>query len=221
MVQDSMTAQNAAHSVSAENQRLYELMQRKLASHVLSVSLDLGEVTVRIARETVNDFFQLLKLDSDLKFNMLLSVTALDWLDARDARFEVVYHLLSLSNLYRLRVKVDIFEEDATIDSVVPLWSSANFMEREVWDMFGIRFKGHPDLRRILMYEEFEGFPLRKDYPVQGKQPRIPLLNPEVRNTALDMRRPALVKINPREKSRQQGDAGPGDHSRFVERKYN
>jgi NADH:ubiquinone oxidoreductase subunit C len=73
-------------------------------------------------------------------------------------------------------------------------------MEREAWDMYGVTFKGHPDQRRILMYDEFEGHPLRKDYPVQGKQPRIPLRSPEVRNTAVDMARPNLVSINRRAK---------------------
>jgi NADH:ubiquinone oxidoreductase subunit C len=71
-------------------------------------------------------------------------------------------------------------------------------MEREAWDMFGVEFRGHPNLRRILMYDEFQGYPLRKDYPVQGKQPRIPLRAPEVRNTAADMKRAELVAINPR-----------------------
>ena len=89
-------------------------------------------------------------------------------------------------------------ENDPVVDSMVELWPGADFMEREVWDMYGIKFKGHPDLRRILMYDEFVGHPLRKDYPVQAKQPRVPLLNPEVRNTAVDMKRAALVTINPR-----------------------
>jgi NADH-quinone oxidoreductase subunit C len=108
----------------------------------------------------------------------------------------MVYHLMSLSFGYRLRVKVAVDESKPEVDSLVTLWPGANFMEREVWDMYGIAFKGHPDLRRILMYEEFVGYPLRKDYPVQGKQPRIRLRAPEVQNTATQMNRPSLVQIN-------------------------
>lgn len=208
-----------------QNDRLLSLLKSKLHSHVLSVVKDHDAVVVRIKRDHILDFFKLLKLDSELKFNMLLSVTAVDWMDKKEERFELVYHLLSIQNLYRLRVKIEIPEEDPSIDSLLPLWASADFMEREVWDMYGITFKGHPHLKRILMYEEFEGHPLRKDYPVQGKQPRIPLRSPEVRNTALDMSRPPLVRINPRQKSEQSAlahaKAGPGDHSRFIEQKYN
>jgi len=91
----------------------------------------------------------------------------------RKYRFDVVYHLLSLSAKRRLRIKVRVEESNPEIDSMTSLWGSANWLEREVWDMFGIRFTGHPNLKRILMYEEFQGHPLRKDYPVNKRQPLI------------------------------------------------
>ncbi len=90
-----------------------------------------------------------------------------------DARFAVAYHFYSTTHKHRLRVTVPVDEADAELDSLTSLWAGANWLEREVWDMFGIRFKGHPDLKRILMYEEFEGHPLRKDYPVNKRQPLI------------------------------------------------
>ena len=89
------------------------------------------------------------------------------------ARFVVVYHFFSLALKHRLRVEVPVDEADAELDSVTSLWASANWLEREVWDMFGIRFRGHPNLTRILMYEQFVGHPLRKDYPVNKRQPLI------------------------------------------------
>ncbi len=93
------------------------------------------------------------------------------------ARFAVVYHFYSMSYKHRLRLAVPVEEEVAEVDSLVPLWAGANWLEREVWDMYGIKFRGHPDLRRILMYDGFEGFPLRKDYPVNKRQPLIGPLN--------------------------------------------
>lgn len=174
------------------------LLKSKLGNELLECSLNLGTPEIRVARNRVSDIFKILKLDSEFAFNLFLSVTAVDWMDAQSDRFEVVYHLLSLDQKLRIRVKAWIPESDPTIDSVTSIWAGADFMEREVWDMYGINFKGHPDLRRILMYEEFKGYPLRKDYPVQAKQPRIPLRYPEVRNTAVDMIRPQLVSINPR-----------------------
>ncbi|MBX7137090.1 MAG: NADH-quinone oxidoreductase subunit C [Oligoflexia bacterium] len=167
-------------------------------SQLTDARLDRGDVVVRVKPEGLVDFFRLLKLDSELCFDMLLDVTAVDWMDQAEARFELVYHVLSTAKLHRLRVKVWVQESKPEIESLCPLWSGANFMEREVWDMYGIKFHGHPDLRRILMYEEFVGHPLRKDYPVQGKQPRVPLRHPEVENTARLMKRPALVQINKR-----------------------
>ena len=167
----------------------------KLSSYLLSCDLSLGHAVIKISADKAFEFFKLLKLDSDLAFDLFVSVTAVDWMDQREQRFEVVYHLLSTRYLHRLRVKLDLPEHKPVVASVSGLWLGANFMEREVWDMYGVSFEGHPDLRRILMYEEFVGHPLRKDYPVQAKQPRVRMLNPEVRNTAVDMRRSELVQI--------------------------
>lgn len=93
------------------------------------------------------------------------------------ARFAVVYHLYSSRLKHRLRLVVPLAEDDASVDSLTPLWPGANWLEREAWDMFGVDFIGHPDLRRILMYEEFDGHPLRKDYPVSKRQPLIGPVN--------------------------------------------
>ncbi len=94
-----------------------------------------------------------------------------------ESRFALVYHFYSTAQKHRLRLVVPVEEGDAEVDSLTSLWPGANWLEREVWDMFGISFKGHPDLRRILMYEEFEGHPLRKDYPVNKRQPLIGPVN--------------------------------------------
>lgn len=94
-----------------------------------------------------------------------------------DARFAVVYHFFSLPLRHRLRVEVLLQEDDLEVDSVTSLWAGADWLEREVWDMFGIRFRGHPNLKRILMYDEFVGHPLRKDYPVDKRQPLIGPVN--------------------------------------------
>ncbi|HFE52504.1 MAG TPA: NADH-quinone oxidoreductase subunit C, partial [Bacteroidetes bacterium] len=117
---------------------------------------------------------QLLRDDPDLLFNFLMDLTAVDYLNfGRKPRFEVVYNLYSLMKNLRLRLRVPVPEEDPVVRTVTHLWKSANWAEREVWDMFGIRFEGHPNLKRILLYEEFEGHPLRKDYPVNKRQPLI------------------------------------------------
>lgn len=186
--------------LSQKSAQLISLLQGKLGSQILSSSVELGDAVIKISAQGALQFFQLLKLDSELQFNLLIDITAVDWLDSREERFQVVYQFLSLVTKFRLRVLIDLPEVQPEVDSIVSLWPGANYLEREVWDMYGIKFRGHPELKRILMYEEFDGHPLRKDYPVQGKQPRIPLRAAEVRNTALDMARPALVGINPRKK---------------------
>ena len=93
------------------------------------------------------------------------------------ARFDVVYHLYSSTHNHRLRLRVPVTVDDPVVDSVTEIWRAANWYEREVWDMFGIRFRGHPDLRRILLYESFHGHPLRKDYRINKRQPIIGPLN--------------------------------------------
>jgi NADH-quinone oxidoreductase subunit C len=92
-------------------------------------------------------------------------------------RFSVIYHFFSMPLKHRLRLEVPLEEDDPEIESLTPLWRGADWLEREVWDMFGIRFRGHPNLKRILMYDEFVGHPLRKDYPVNRRQPLIGPVN--------------------------------------------
>jgi NADH-quinone oxidoreductase subunit C len=125
-----------------------------------------------IRPESLVKVAEFLKSDSRLQFNVLIDITAVDYPE-RNPRFDVVYQLLSLPFSRRIRLKVAVDGTQPVLDSLTALWGSANWLEREVWDMFGIRFEGHPDLKRILMYEEFEGHPLRKDYPVNKRQPRI------------------------------------------------
>jgi NADH-quinone oxidoreductase subunit C len=177
---------------------LMELLRERMPHLPLTVTREVGDVVVRVPRASFLELVTFLKNDRPLDFSMIIDITAIDWLDSRDDRFEMVYHFMSMAHHYRLRVKVTIPESDAAIDSVVHLWAGANFMERETWDMYGIVFRGNNDLRRLLMYDEFKGHPLRKDYPVQGKQPRVPLIAPEVVNTAQRMNRPPLVTINKR-----------------------
>ena len=181
-----------------KSEALLSRLKDKLGSYITSSKVSLGDAEVSIKPESVPEFFRLLKLDSELAFNCFVSVTAVDWMDERDERFEVVYHLLSVPSLDRLRVKIPLPEADPKIATVSDLWAGADYMEREVYDMYGITFEGHPDLRRILMYDEFVGHPLRKDYPVQAKQPRVQLLHPEVENTARQMKRGSLVQIGAR-----------------------
>ena len=131
-----------------------------------------GEAVVLVAREQAADALRVLRTHGELQFDQLIDVTAVDY-PGRTPRFEVVYQLRSLPHSHRLRVKVGVPEEDPAVPTASTLWKSALWAERETFDMFGIRFTGHPDLRRILMYPEFEGYPLRKDYPLMKRQPLI------------------------------------------------
>jgi len=112
------------------------------------------------------------QLEAEFSFDLLLDVTAVDW-PMQKPRFEVVYHLYSTTNHVRVRVKTRVPEEDPSVDSLVTLYGSARFAERECHDMYGIVFRGNPDLRPILLYEGFVGHPLRKDYPIELEQPLV------------------------------------------------
>jgi len=113
------------------------------------------------------------RLKAEFAFDIFLDVTAVDWL-GQAPRFEVVYHFYSTEHKVRVRLKTRVAEADPVVDSLVPLYGSAAFMERECHDMYGIRFRGNDDLRPILLYEGFVGHPLRKDYPKQQEQPLVP-----------------------------------------------
>jgi len=129
---------------------------------------DRGELTLEIAPGRVVPVCQFLKYDRN--FVRLSSVTAVDRYPS-EPRFEVVYHLHSVESKARLRLKCRVYGTDPVIESVTSVWRSANWYEREVFDLFGVRFLNHPDLRRIMMPDDWEGHPLRKDYPVTG--PRV------------------------------------------------
>ena len=149
----------------AENNRAVVKLKERFASSIIEIKEFRGEVTVTVRKEDVVEICKFLK--DSLAFNMLTDVTAVDYL-GKDPRFLVVYNLYSIPNKDRLRIKAPVAEGDPTIDSLACLWNSANWLEREAYDLFGIRFNNHPDLRRILMTDDWVGHPLRKDYPLQG-----------------------------------------------------
>lgn len=126
-----------------------------------------GELTVVVLREHLRQVAEFLQSDSQMQFTFLSDVTAVDRFPV-EPRFEVNYHLLSIERRERLRLKLRVPGQDPVVESVTAVWPTANWHEREVFDLFGVRFEGHPDLRRILMPENWEGHPLRKDYPVEG-----------------------------------------------------
>jgi len=133
-----------------------------------------GDETVVTTRDSIVEVISWLRDEHELKLNMLTDMTAVDYLQqGRKPRFEVVYHLYSVQHRHRLRLKVRLPEDDAQVPTVSGLYKDADWLEREIWDMYGIRFKGHPNLRRILLYEEFVGHPLRKDYPKERRQPLV------------------------------------------------
>ena len=149
-------------------------IQDKLGQKVLETSQFRGDDIVVLDPLDLRESFRILKEDPELRFDFLSDITAVDYWKKKEPRFELVYQLLCLQNGKRLRVRVPVSEENAAVESLTPLWLGANFMEREVWDLFGIKFIDHPDLRRILLYDEFKGHPLRKDYPVNQWQPLVP-----------------------------------------------
>lgn len=138
---------------------------------VLHEAVFRGEVTFHIDKRWILPVIRALKTDSGLQFGILRDVTAVDYLNTdRDPRFDVVYHLFSLNSYRTIRLKSPVAEDDCRIDSICELWSGANFMEREVYDLMGIRFDNHPNLERILMPDNWEGHPLRKDFPIGGSK---------------------------------------------------
>ena len=134
---------------------------------VEAAKFDRDELSIYVERSALREACSLLRDDVNCPFNYLSDVTCVDW-HPREPRFEVIYQLLSLAKKERVRLKVRLGSDSPAVESVTSVWPAANFFEREVFDLFGIRFTGHPYLRRIQMPENWEGHPLRKDYPVEG-----------------------------------------------------
>jgi NADH-quinone oxidoreductase subunit C len=134
---------------------------------VHAAKFDRGELTVWLDRSSIREACAMLKAAGNTGFEFLVDVTCVDWYPS-EPRFEVVYHLLSMPRKDRVRLKVRVPGDEASVESITPVWPAADFFEREVFDLFGVRFSGHPHLRRIMMPEDWDGHPLRKDYPVEG-----------------------------------------------------
>ena len=153
---------------------LQEKLKERFGNAVPETHAHRGDETAVVARESLLEIAAFLKTDPAFQMEVLMDETAVDGLGMDwKPRFEVVYHFYSMTLNHRLRLKVRVEEKDPVVPSLVKLWPAANWFEREIWDMFGIRFESHPNLKRILMYEEFTGHPLRKDYPINKRQPLI------------------------------------------------
>jgi NADH-quinone oxidoreductase subunit C len=152
---------------------LIEDIRTRLGDAVEAVSDSFGDPVLTVRRGSLLSSMTALR-DAPFDYAVLLDLTCVDYV-AAEGRFELVYHLFSLSRNIRLRLKASLPAATPVVDSLAGLWKNADWLEREVFDMFGIAFVGHPDLRRILMYDGFEGHPLRKSYPWRKEQPRLPL----------------------------------------------
>lgn len=144
------------------------IIKERFPEEVLDIREFREQVSVIVKKERIKEIMKFLRETPQLDFDYLQDLCGVDYLGKKEKRFEVVYHLYSIKNRHMIRIKAEVSEEDCNIDSVVDIWAGANWHERECYDMFGINFNGHPDLRRILMPEDWEGYPLRKDYPLKS-----------------------------------------------------
>ncbi len=154
---------DAVLQAHAENPAIAALV-RQSPHLILAAKFELAELTLTISREAIVDVCRIVQAAG---FNFMADLTCVDWYP-NQPRFQVTYHLLSQTLKQRLRLCVLVQDGDPSVDSITSVWPAANFYEREVFDLFGVRFGGHPNLRRILLPEEFQGNPLRKDFPVEG-----------------------------------------------------
>jgi len=143
-------------------------IEEKFADSIIETIEFREELTLVIRRETLIEVCQFLKNDPDLKYDFLSDICGVDFLE-REKRFDVVYNLYSIPNRWRVRLKVNL-AEDESVDSLTCLWDAANCLEREAYDMFGIKFDNHPDLKRILMPDDWVGHPLRKNFPLTKEE---------------------------------------------------
>lgn len=160
------------------SKKVLEILKAKFGPAILETHSQFGDDTAVVEPARWREVALFLRDDPRLAFNMFTDLCGVDYLSiGAEPRFEVVLHLRSMQHAHRIRLKARVGNEDGTeaeIDSVVPVWRGADWFERETFDLMGIVFRGHPDLRRILMYPEFVGHPLRKDYPADKIQPLVP-----------------------------------------------
>ncbi|GAQ95375.1 NADH-quinone oxidoreductase subunit C [Thermodesulfovibrio aggregans] len=154
-------------NLTDESLKIAHALNERFPEQMLDINEFRGQISVTVRKEKIKDILKYLKEEQG--FNHLQDLCGVDNYP-ENPRFEVVYNLYSIWRRLHIRIKAKIYEEEPEIDSVTELWKGANWHERECYDMFGIRFRSHPDLRRILMPEDWEGFPLRKDYPLRGKE---------------------------------------------------
>lgn len=154
-----------------ENSTLQSL-SRKFGASVIQSGQDKGDLVAVVERGRLHEIIAFLRDSRELDFNMLIDLCGVDYLP-RKPRFEVVYQVHSLERNERMRLKVLVPEDDCRVSTISDLYPVADWLERECWDMFGVVFEGHPNLKRLLMYEPFAGHPLRKDYPINRRQPLI------------------------------------------------
>jgi NADH-quinone oxidoreductase subunit C len=153
----------------AGNQELIDTIQAQFGEAILAADEQYGQLVFSIHRENHAALLRHLKESDDLAFDFLMDLFGVDYGEMGGLeRYAVIYNLYSLQHNQRLRVRVWVPENDPRLNSIVPLWSAANWAEREVYDMYGITFTGHPNMSRILCPDDFSGFPLRKDFPLQG-----------------------------------------------------
>jgi len=159
--------------VAVDLTKLQEILRNKMSEYfgdkVYSITIAHGELVMVVDRAIIVPVCKLLRDDPDFQFDFLSYVTAIDWSAMKkEPRYEVIYQLLSLKKTHRMRVKAGVPDSDPSIETVCDVWQGANWMERETFDMFGIIFRNHPDLRRILMPDDWDGHPLRKEFPLGG-----------------------------------------------------
>jgi NADH-quinone oxidoreductase subunit C len=152
------------------SEKALQRLREHLGDGVLATSSDHGDDTAVLTRDVLVEAARFLRDQPDLRFDLPTDLTAVDW-PGRDPRFDLVIHLYSTVHHHRVRLKVGVAEDDPTVPSLTGVYSGLGWYEREAWDMYGLRFLGHPDLRRIFLQEEFVGHPLRKDYPKEKRQP--------------------------------------------------
>jgi len=157
------------------SQRVLDRLKEQLAARILETVSFRGDEVAIVAPGDWPEVAKFLRDDPELAFDHFIDLTAVDYPEREPevGRFDLVLMLRSSTKAHRIRLKTRV-KDGEEVESLVPLWAGANWQEREVWDMFGIRFRGHPDLRRILLYDQFVGHPLRKDYPIERTQPIIP-----------------------------------------------